>query len=69
MNTKQPVIGREMRVINIGIERFSDDLKEADVPVIQMDWRPPAGGDKRLIEMLDSLTEEPGPDHNDQVKL
>lgn len=58
-----------MRVINIGIERFSDDLKEAGVPVIQMDWRPPAGGDKRLIEMLDSLTEETGPDHSDQVKF
>ena len=69
MNSKQPVIGREMRVINIGIERFSDDLKEADVPVIQMDWRPPAGGDRRLIEMLDSLTEEPSQDDSDQDKL
>lgn len=60
MSTKSSVIGREMRVINIGIERFADDLKEADVPVVQMDWRPPAGGDRRLIELLDSLAEEPG---------
>jgi hypothetical protein len=49
------VLTREIRVINMGIERFSEDLKEAGVPVIQMDWRPPAGGDRKLIEMLDIL--------------
>lgn len=53
------VLNREIRIINIGIERFSEDLKEAGVPVIQMDWRPPAGGDRKLIEMLDLLAGEP----------
>jgi hypothetical protein len=62
MSSKRTVLGREIRVINIGIERFSEDLKEANVPVIQMDWRPPAGGDRKLIELLDSLNEESGPD-------
>lgn len=62
MDSKSAVLDREVRVINIGIERFSDDLKEANVPVIQMDWRPPAGGDRKLIELLDSLNEEPEPD-------
>ena len=50
------------RAVNIGIERFSEDLKEANVPVVQMDWRPPAGGDRKLIELLDSLNEESDPD-------
>ena len=62
MDSKSAVLDREVRVINIGIERFSDDLKEANVPVIQMDWRPPAGGDRKLIELLDSLNEGPEPD-------
>lgn len=62
MDSKRAVLGREIRVINIGIERFSEDLKEANVPVVQMDWRPPAGGDRKLLELLDSLNEESDPD-------
>ena len=46
MDSKRAVLGREIRVINIGIERFSEDLKEANVPV----------------ELLDSLNEESDPD-------
>ncbi len=47
-----------MRVINIGLESFAEDLRNVDIPVIQMDWRPPAGGDMRLVALLDSLGEE-----------
>lgn len=65
MDSKAAVLDREVRVINIGIERFSDDLKEANVPVVQMDWRPPAGGNRKLIELLDSLNEESGPDSSE----
>lgn len=61
MSRESSAIDREIQVINIGIERFADDLREVDVPVIQMDWRPPAGGDRRLIELLDSIAEENGP--------
>lgn len=65
MDSKSKVLDRDIRVINIGIERFSEDLKEAGVPVIQMDWRPPAGGDRKLIELLDSLNEDPESDSSD----
>lgn len=57
MNREQSVLDQEVQVVNMGIERFSEDLKQAGVPVIQMDWRPPAGGDNRLIELLDRLAE------------
>lgn len=65
MNKSRPVIEREIQVINIGIDRFADDLKQAGVPVIQMDWRPPAGGNKRLIDLLDLLSDESGSARND----
>jgi len=68
MNKSRPVIDREIQVINIGIDRFAEDLMEAGVPVIQMDWRPPAGGNKRLIEMLDRLNDESGSTRNDEDK-
>ena len=47
-----------LRVINIGIEGFATDLKAAGVEVIQLDWRPPTGGDSRLASLLASLQDE-----------
>ena len=32
-----------LRVINIGLEVFAQDLEAAGVPVVLVDWRPPAG--------------------------
>ncbi len=51
-------IEKPVRVINMGIESFSEDLRKAQVDVIQMDWRPPAGGDRKWIALLDSLEEQ-----------
>jgi hypothetical protein len=56
-NTISP-IQQQVRVINMGIDSFSEDLKKAEVPVIQMDWRPPAGGNRKLIALLDSLADD-----------
>lgn len=45
----------ELRVINMGLQSFGDALKESDTEVLQMDWRPPAGGDKKLIALLKKI--------------
>jgi len=42
-------------VINLGLIKFAENLEEQDVKVVQVDWTPPAGGDKELIELLDRL--------------
>jgi FdrA protein len=47
-----------LRVINIGLESFADDLRAEGVRVVQLDWRPPAGGDARLAALLDALDDE-----------
>ncbi len=57
MNTPK-IFTEPLRVINIGIEGFADDLKAAGVEVIQLDWRPPAGGNARLTSLLASLQDE-----------
>jgi FdrA protein len=43
------------RVINLGLELFADQLTACDVPVVHVDWRPPAGGDTRLANLLERL--------------
>jgi Protein of unknown function (DUF1116) len=42
-------------VVNIGLEGFARDLAGLGVPVVHVDWRPPAHGDVRLAELLSRL--------------
>jgi hypothetical protein len=46
------LFARELSVVNLGLEGFSDDLARQGVAVSQVDWRPPAGGDQRVAELL-----------------
>lgn len=42
-------------VINLGLKNFADSLEEQQVEVVQVDWIPPAGGDKEMVDLLDQL--------------
>jgi hypothetical protein len=42
-------------VVNVGLAGFADELRAQGVPVAQVDWRPPAGGDAGLIDILSRL--------------
>ena len=42
-------------VINLGLKKFVESLEEQQVEVVQVDWIPPAGGDKEMVELLDQL--------------
>jgi len=44
--------------INVGLESFYASLKQQGAPVIQVDWRPPAGGNERLMAILEKLKRE-----------
>lgn len=52
------VLSVPLRVINIGLANFAEDLRSQGVPVIELDWRPPAGGDARLAALLDDMEDE-----------
>jgi hypothetical protein len=41
--------------INVGIQDFGSALEQQGVRVIYVDWRPPAGGDQEMIDLLDKL--------------
>jgi len=55
MDKEMELITKPMRVINIGIDSFLESLKIQGVEVIHVDWRPPAEGDSKLMEILDKL--------------
>jgi len=44
-----------LQVINVGLEKFADDLEAQGVSVMQVDWSPPAGGDPELADLLSKL--------------
>ena len=44
-----------IRVVNIGLQKFADDLIGQDVEVVQVDWAPPARGNTRLANLLSRL--------------
>lgn len=46
---------RAVNAVNVGITMFRDDLVRQGAPVAQVDWRPPAGGKRVLLDALDRL--------------
>ncbi len=41
--------------INVGLESFHDSLITQGAAAVQVDWRPPAGGNEKLMGILDRL--------------
>ena len=41
-----------LAVINVGLESFYDSLTGQGARAVHVDWRPPAGGDERLMDVL-----------------
>ena len=46
------LFGRELRVINVGLEGFAVVLESLGVPVLHVEWIPPAGGDPARARLL-----------------
>jgi hypothetical protein len=49
------LFSKELVIVNMGLDSFADNLRKEVVEVLQMDWKPPAGGNKRLISLLEKL--------------
>ncbi|HEX2987630.1 MAG TPA: DUF1116 domain-containing protein [Chloroflexota bacterium] len=44
-----------LQVVNLGIQDFARELRQQSVPVAEVDWRPPAGGNVEMAELLKQL--------------
>jgi len=42
-------------VVNIGVKSFADNLEKQNVEVVHVSWKPPAGGDHEMIDILEDL--------------
>ena len=56
MQTKvDELLHKPLVVICLGLNQFAENLEEQEVEVIQVNWVPPAGGDKSMADLLDQL--------------
>jgi FdrA protein len=46
---------KPLEAINVGLESFADNLKAQGTPTAHVDWRPPAGGNERLMAILEKM--------------
>lgn len=53
--SKNEILDHPIIVINLGLENFARNLEIQQVEVIRVDWKPPAGGDQEMIDILDQL--------------
>lgn len=52
MPIDRDLFSTELQVVSLGITDFAETLRQQSVPVIEVDWQPPAGGDLSLVEIL-----------------
>ena len=43
------------QAINVGVESFHSSLRDQGAGAVQVDWRPPAGGNEKLIAILEKM--------------
>ncbi len=51
----QKLFQSELVAVNIGPRLFGEALEKQDVQVVYVDWKPVAGGDSHMKELLDEL--------------
>lgn len=49
------VLNQPLAAINVGLEAFTESLEAQDAQVIQVDWRPAAGGNEKLMAILERM--------------
>jgi len=49
------VLHQPLAAINVGLESFTESLIAQDAPAIQVDWQPPAGGNEKLMAILERM--------------
>ncbi|MCX7018487.1 MAG: DUF1116 domain-containing protein [bacterium] len=54
------LFGEELIVVNMGLASFGENLRREGATVVQMDWRPEAGGKPELLAALDRLRASDG---------
>lgn len=54
-NETDKLLQSHVRVVNIGLREFARDLNSCKIPVVQVDWSPPAVTNPKIASLLTKL--------------
>lgn len=60
------LLNTKPRIINVGLKSFTDSILEHGAKTVQYDWKPAAGGNKKLIKVLNLLDKIEGLEKSNQ---
>jgi FdrA protein len=49
------ILKKPLKTINVGLESFAENITAQEIPVVHVDWRPPAGGNEKLMGILERM--------------
>lgn len=49
---------KSLAIINVGLESFAENLDAQEVPNVQVDWKPPAGGNEKMMSILERMKQK-----------
>ncbi|MGE5530174.1 MAG: fdrA domain protein [Patescibacteria group bacterium] len=49
------LLARGVTAINVGLPGFAESLRSQGAQAAQVDWIPPAGGDREMLDLLAEL--------------
>lgn len=52
------VLQKSLAAVNVGLESFATDLAAQGAQVVHVDWRPPAGGNEKLMGILERMKKQ-----------
>lgn len=54
-NQINALFASKLVVVNVGPKIFGDAVRTQGADVLQVDWKPLAGGDQEMIDLLEAL--------------
>ncbi len=54
-NNSDSILGKKLNVITIGVSTFAEDFRKQGIAVLDLDWKPPAGGNPEMANLLEKL--------------
>mgnify|MGYP000913362348 CR=1 FL=1 len=55
MDNIKTLFKSELKVVNVGLEGFYKSVLDQGTSAAHVEWRPPAGGNEKLLEILGKL--------------
>lgn len=54
-NKVNKLFASQLAIANVGVDIFAKAFRAQETPCVQVDWKPPAGGNKEMADLLSKL--------------